>query len=439
MTIHIKDQYQPHRELTVTQANLELQSGNISTAAMAWKPGMEKWAPILSLPEIQAPIPPQPISNIPDTSITTNLSSSSKDKMSDSMPGAQGKASLRLLAGAGIVLAYAIVAVTCFSSSVGQGGTQSAPLLGAFAGIALFRRLTRKRSEAMVIKNPSSGWFFHYIRSYFSASWRWLLFFFAIAFLAALSLETAEEMGVAAGKAIGMMIFTMIFAADIPFRTFRRFRRESIATFPQRHLAWGIFGGIMIPVSIVVLFTFVIPAFTGAVARGKQVQDLSRERQGADAGTQAILSPTASSTYVSPDGRWKAAFPNNCKIEKMPLDVGDFEALRTIYSSKSHSSYFSVETVEYPENLIQRYGKRFSLDGARDGALTTTGGTLISESDISQDGLNGKELVIMSKSKKFYIRSRIFYDKNTLFSVIAVSSERNDLVSEQFLDSFAFN
>jgi|GEM_PF-5936231 len=42
MTIHIKDQYQPDRELTVAQVNLELQQGTISAQAMAWQPGFEK-------------------------------------------------------------------------------------------------------------------------------------------------------------------------------------------------------------------------------------------------------------------------------------------------------------------------------------------------------------------------------------------------------------
>jgi len=440
MTIHIKDQYQPQRELTVAQANLELQSGKISTTAMAWKPGMEQWAPILSLPEIQAPVPPPTILNAPDAGRAPHLISSSTDQSSTSRPGEQATAFLRFLAGAGILLAYAIVVVTCFSSSAGQKGTQTVPLLGAFVGIALFRRLTRKRSEAMAIKHPSSGWLLHYARSYFSASWRWLLLFFAIAFLAALSLETAEEMGAAAGRAIGMMIFTMLFAVDIPFRTFRRFRRESISSFPERHLAWGIFGGIMIPLSLVGLFAFMIPAFTGALAKGARVQELSKEKQGGDAGTQAASAPSSNSVYISPDGRWQVAFPTKCKIEKLPLDVGGFDALRTIYSSKvNSSSYFSVETVEYPDELIQRHGNQISLDGARDGALATTGGTLISERSVSQNGLNGKELLITSKSKKFYIRSRIFYEGNTLFSVIAVSRERKDSDSERFLNSFAFN
>jgi len=174
MTIHIKDQYQPQRELTVAQANLELQSGKISTAAMAWKPGMEQWAPILSLPEIQAPVPPPTIRNTTDIGSASHFISFSTDQRSSSRPGEQGTAFLRFLAGAGILLAYAIVVITCFSSSAGQRGTQAAPLLGAFVGIALFRRLTRKRSEAMAIKYPSNGWILHYARSFFSASWRWL-------------------------------------------------------------------------------------------------------------------------------------------------------------------------------------------------------------------------------------------------------------------------
>lgn len=278
MTIHIKDLYQPQRELTASQANRELQAGTISTDAMAWKPGMEQWVPILSLPEIQAPIPPQATPRVPAVDRASNPGLPPRVEIPTSVPEAQTKPIIKILARVGIALAFAIVAVTCFSSSVARGGAQSAPLLGAFVGIALFRRLTRKRSEAMAIRHPSNRWILHYIRSYYSAGWRWLLFFSAIALLAALSLETAEEMGTAAGRAIGVMIFTMIFSADIPFRTFRRSRRESFSTFPERYSAWAIFGGVVIPLFGIALFAFLPPALTNALDRANRAKSIVEER-----------------------------------------------------------------------------------------------------------------------------------------------------------------
>jgi len=122
----------------------------------------------------------------------------------------------------------------------------------------------------------------------------------------------------------------------------------------------------------------------------------------------------------------------------MPLDIGSIKALRTIYSLRSDPHYYSVETVEYPKELLNRLGKTPSLDGARDGALSSTGGSLLSERDVYLNGITGKELSLLSKSKRFYTLSRIFLKNDILYSVIAVSSEDHDPDSISFLNSFSF-
>ena len=213
MTIHIIDQYQPQRELTVSQVNLELQNGTISPQAMAWKPGLQDWVPVLSLPEIQVPTPPQLPPNHA-TGLHSNLELNSTAGLSLPPTEKNKNPFLGILANIGISLTYIFLVVITYTVAVGINSGEFNPLLSVFLGTALFRRVIRKRSEVILLKNRSIGCMQHYFRSLLSASWRLACLFIGVAFLVCLSL-------------------------DIPFRTFRRFHRDSFSDFPKRQLAWA--------------------------------------------------------------------------------------------------------------------------------------------------------------------------------------------------------
>lgn len=229
--IHIHRRGEQIGPYSQNQVQEMIRTGMLDKDESYWMEGMNQWAPILSLLENQATIPPPapPLPNTLDTSKITPPVLTAKAEEQTSLPKPPGKTFLKILAGFGLFLGYVIVALAYFSITIGQGVIPYSPLIGTFVGIALFRRLTRKRSEAMVIKHPSSKWFVHYVKSYFSAGWRWLLFFLAIALLAAIPQENFEQVGWVAGIAAGMMIITMIFAADVPFRTLLRLRRQPLA------------------------------------------------------------------------------------------------------------------------------------------------------------------------------------------------------------------
>lgn len=278
MTIHVKDQYQPQREMTVAEANLELQTGRISTAAMVWKPGMEHWVPILSLPEFNPPVPP-PVG--PSFNDTDRIMSKKSDvTASSTLSAARNVYPIisRVLAFAGLLVAYTFVFLTSFAAAARGGETNTATLVGILIAIALFRRLTRKRSEIVLMREASISWAKHSLQSFFSAGWRWMLLYAGIGILAALSVETVKEVAATLGVTFGLIIITVPFSIDVPFRTYRRWNRNNLNAFPERNLAWSIFGLLGIPLFGIFLSAFVPPAFTNAFARAKKVQEMGAAR-----------------------------------------------------------------------------------------------------------------------------------------------------------------
>lgn len=277
MTIYIIDKDQLQRKLTVAQVNQELQQGTISTQAMAWRPGMEAWAPVLSLPDIQAPLPP-PLS--PDRIVSLNATNKlDVATMGESLSIAQNADHifLKILSWAGLSWAYIFFVGICCPVILRRNGGESnifALLCAALLGILLFRRTVRKRSELALIRNPSIEGWRHYFLSLVSAGWRWICLFIGIVFLASWLYGDFDKIVTTAERAIGLMIFIAVFSVDIPFRAFQKFHRESLSTFPKKRLAWGIFGGVITSLVFIPLF-FALIIFTYNSA-GKKTEEAPR-------------------------------------------------------------------------------------------------------------------------------------------------------------------
>jgi len=216
MTIHIKDQYQPQREMTVAQVNLELQHGTISTQAMAWKPGLQDWVPVLSLPDIQAPVPPLLPVDMPSPPQVIQKPEHQSTAQTESSVTTSKWTVWGILASIGIALAYVILISTVFSAGLHPGKNEYGPLWAGICSIALFRRMLRMRSQAVILTKPQFKALSHYFLSYWSAFWRWLLVFIGIITLGCFSVETAGDAGGFFGSSIAFMTIGMFFAIDIP-------------------------------------------------------------------------------------------------------------------------------------------------------------------------------------------------------------------------------
>lgn len=417
MTIYIKDGYQEQRELTIDQANFELHNGTLSTSALAWKPGSEEWIPVLSLDGIHPPLPPPfPGSSSPQPCINAQRVNCQADRKRFSILTAKWTLP-RILTAIGVLVAYLILISTVFSAGVHPGKNEYGPLWAAICSIALFRRMLRLRSEGAILKRPHLNAINHYWSSLYSAFWRWLLVFVGILALQCFSIESAEEAGRAVGSTFVFITIGMFFALDIPYRVFRAYSKHHDKAFQKTRIGWIVF--------LAGIFLMLIFHFTASPPSSASHQE---------SGNSAILEQ-----YISPDKVWTVDFPGKCNIKSVPLYNGNVTALRTIYSvKKSESQYFSVETVEYPKTYLNNLERAPSLAGAVDGALSSTGGSLLFEQDISSNGIQGKEVGILSKSKRFYITSRVFLKNDILYSAIAASNKDADPDSINFLKSFAF-
>ena len=72
--LHVIRKSQPPQKLTLEQVNRLLLDGELSGDELAWRPGMEDWAPLHTIPEVHSqtppPLPPDvetPIAKIPTT------------------------------------------------------------------------------------------------------------------------------------------------------------------------------------------------------------------------------------------------------------------------------------------------------------------------------------------------------------------------------------
>lgn len=413
MKIHIKDQHHPQRELTVAQANLELQQGTISLQAMAWKPGLQDWVPILSLSGIQMPVPPSLSSERPPKSKLMSQQESQKIRQHEQLVSASKWNIWAILARMGIVLAYVILFLSVFSSGLHRGKNEYTAVWAGLCSIALFRRMLRMRSRFIILQKPESKAFVHYFLSYWSAFWRWLLIFISIITIGCFTVESAGDAGAFIGASIAVMIISLLCAVDIPYRVYRSYLKHQGNGFKQHHAGWVIF----LFACILLLVSVLLPSPKDTKADSKPYPD--------------------SQYYVSPDRVWQVSFSKPCTITSKPLYIGSAQALRTIYSAKCSSFYCSVETVEYPQEFFGHI-ENISLDGARDGALSSTGGTLLSERDVYLNGVTGREISIFLKDKQIYALSRLFFKNGILYSVNTVSDKDQNPDSIHFLNSFSF-
>jgi hypothetical protein len=93
---------------------------------------------------------------------------------------------------------------------------------------------------------------------------------------------------------------------------------------------------------------------------------------------------------------------------------------------------------DYPEVFVQARNADKMLDGARDGAVSSIQGKLLSELIISLDKYPGREIRIEAPDGKHTIQTRIYLVKNRLYQVGVVTPKEGSFSEDvtKFLDSF---
>ena len=100
--------------------------------------------------------------------------------------------------------------------------------------------------------------------------------------------------------------------------------------------------------------------------------------------------------FVSQDGGFSVRLPGEPSpgVQTVPTAAGTF-ALHTFLYQNETAGYY-VGYADYPAGLVEGANMKRLLDGARDGAVATVHGTLLSEKDLSLAGVPARQVVIQA-------------------------------------------
>lgn len=130
---------------------------------------------------------------------------------------------------------------------------------------------------------------------------------------------------------------------------------------------------------------------------------------------------TADGVFSSPDGM-RARFPGQPTAQpaQIPTEVGTLDV--TFYVYEEADGAMTIAAITYPIPPDE-YDAQAGLDGAVDGAAANIGGTVLSRTEISRDGLPGRDARIEAPDD-FFVRALMFVDPAgpTLYQAQVVGS-----------------
>lgn len=147
--------------------------------------------------------------------------------------------------------------------------------------------------------------------------------------------------------------------------------------------------------------------------------------------------PAPWKTHVSKEGGFSVAFPGTPNESKQKVkSQGQTVEVRLLVVDSMEGTYV-VGYSEAPDGTSKAGTEEKRLDNARDGAVQSARGKLLSEKRIAFDGYSGRELLILTDNANT-LRIRIFAIRNKLYQAMAVGSRLFTASREanQFLDSF---
>ena len=139
--------------------------------------------------------------------------------------------------------------------------------------------------------------------------------------------------------------------------------------------------------------------------------------------------------FTSPEGDYTVTFPGEPEETNQETPLPDGTTLPiTFYLYQTVQLAFGTAAIAYPEATV------IDLEGARDGAIASVGGTLTESEMIEQQGRQGIQFVGDVGGQGTYI-SRVFAEGLRLYQIVAVvqgTATADDPEIAAFLDSFQF-
>jgi hypothetical protein len=142
--------------------------------------------------------------------------------------------------------------------------------------------------------------------------------------------------------------------------------------------------------------------------------------------------------YRSDAARFAASFPGKPTESTKTANTAVGSIEMKMYGVSQRQTAFSVAVADYPPDQVKQLGPVTILDGARDGAVATTQGKLLSELIIDMAGNPGREVKIGIAGGKATVRAKILLVGNRLYQIIAVTPMEDSYAPQvrRFLDSF---
>ena len=155
--------------------------------------------------------------------------------------------------------------------------------------------------------------------------------------------------------------------------------------------------------------------------------------------------------FKSTEGGFTVVFPGTPKLEEKTANTGIGPVKTHLAILETASEVYYVSYVDLPAGLETPEEIKAGLDSSRDGAIAG-GHRLISESNVTISGVDGRELLM--EKNGLIIRGRFFYLKQRLYQVIfgtpatlafrngksspnpADRTERYEATSKRFFESF---
>jgi hypothetical protein len=142
--------------------------------------------------------------------------------------------------------------------------------------------------------------------------------------------------------------------------------------------------------------------------------------------------------FTSSEGRFSVLMPGTPtdQAQKVNSPVGVID-LHVFVVEQSGAQYL-VAYNDYPDAMVKTGDPEKVLDGARNGIVANVRGRLLSEVKITLQQFPGRELKVMVPDGAQMMQTRLYFVKNRLYQVGAVTSEADASSKDipKFLESF---
>jgi hypothetical protein len=130
--------------------------------------------------------------------------------------------------------------------------------------------------------------------------------------------------------------------------------------------------------------------------------------------------------------------PGNPKIQTQELQTEKGPITLNMSLVESKKGMFGVSYSVLSNEMMATLDRTKMLDGAVNGAVANVNGSLQEQSDFSDYGCKGKEILIKAKDVK--IRARVFMVDNILYQLIVVGKEGSIIYTkaDEFFKSFEY-